>query len=301
MSDQNFEKASKLIVSKLRKEQSRVFNDNALYNFLYSTREDWGVYLKGVQIDELIETLVDDEILARKKFSSKATSDSFIRYLFDSPSPYEIALGLKKGSYISHGSAVYLLGLNDQLTKTVYVNKEQSKKPPNKATAKNTMTQEAIDKAFSKEQRNTSSRISLKDHDCDIVLLNGKHTDRLQVSSISENNYSLDVTSLERTLIDIAVRPDYSGGTTQVLEAYKNASNTASINTIYATLKKLNYTYPYHQVIGFYLEKAGFSKEKIELFKKNFSTEFDFYLEYSMPKSVKEYSKDWRLFYPKGL
>jgi predicted transcriptional regulator of viral defense system len=45
------------------------------------------------------------------------------------PTPFHYAISLRGDAYLSHGSAVYLLGLTQQQPKTIYVNKEQSKKP----------------------------------------------------------------------------------------------------------------------------------------------------------------------------
>lgn len=61
------------------------------------------------------------------------------------------------------------------------------------------------------------------------------------------------MTKLERTLIDIAVRPNYAGGVHHVLEAYAAAKSRVSVNVLLATLQKMEYVYPYHQVIGFYI------------------------------------------------
>jgi hypothetical protein len=66
-----------------------------------------------------------------------------------------------------------------------------------------------------------------------------------------------------------------------------------------AMLKKLNYTYPYHQAIGFYLQRAGNYREaQIQLLKK-FDFKYDFYLDHGMRNL--EYSKEWKLYYPKGF
>ena len=291
----DFKRALRPIVAILYEERARVFRYSELRNALRLGREQWGEYLKGIPVDDVIQRLEDENLIERKRIATDELQKDSIRYLFNKPSPYEIALSLKSGSYLSHGSAVFIHGLNNQLPKTIYVNKEQSKKPPSKAK----LSQEAIDKAFAKEQRDSKSRIHYDGYE--LALLNGKHTKRLQVVVKEYDGYPVEVTSLERTLIDIAVRPNYSGGTSQVLEAYRGALKAASINTIQATLKKLEYTYPYHQVIGFYLEQAGFPVDKIALLKNNFPIEFDFYLEYSIPESAKQYSKEWRLFYPKGL
>jgi hypothetical protein len=104
---------------------------------------------------------------------------------------------------------------------------------------------------------------------------------------------------VERTLIDIAVRPEYGGGVFEVLEAYRRASDKVSINRLTAHLKSINYIYPYHQVIGFYLTKAGsYRQSQIDLLRR-FEISHDFYLMHQIQD--KEYSSEWRLSYPKGL
>mgnify|MGYP000533613284 CR=1 FL=1 len=72
-----------------------------------------------------------------------------------------------------------------------------------------------------------------------------------------------------------------------------------SINKLAAYLRTLNFTYPYHQAIGFYLERAGdYSDSQINLIRQ-FPIEFDFYLTYQMKNP--DYNERWRLFIPKGF
>ena len=94
------------------------------------------------------------------------------------------------------------------------------------------------------------------------------------------------VTDIERTLIDVTVRPIYAGGVFEVLK-------------LAATLKKLDYIYPYHQAVGFYLERAGVYRESSISLLKKFGFKYDFYLMHQIKE--KEYSKKWRLYFPKGL
>ena len=71
------------------------------------------------------------------------------------------------------------------------------------------------------------------------------------------------MTSLERTLIDATVRPGYAGGVATVLEAYRRASEALTVSRLIDTLRKLDYVYPYHQAIGFYMERAGFPTKQL--------------------------------------
>jgi len=108
----------------------------------------------------------------------------------------------------------------------------------------------------------------------------------------------LDVTGLERTLIDIVVRPEYSGGPYQVLEAYRLAKSRMSINVLIATLKKLDYVYPFHQTIGFYMQKAEYEQERLDRVKR-IPMNYDFYLAHGIRETC--YDPSWRLYSPKGF
>ncbi len=52
---------------------------------------------------------------------------------------------------------------------------------------------------------------------------------------------------------------------------------------IVEVLLKINYTYPYHQSIGFFLERAGFALSDISLLR-DIPMQFDFYLDYAMAR-----------------
>jgi hypothetical protein len=214
-------------------------------------------------------------------------------YAWGNPSVYQVATAIHPEAYVCHLTAVFLHGLTEQIPATVYVNREQSEKP----TSGSSLTQEAIDRAFSNAPRVSNYVFSLGD--TRICIVSGKRTGGLEVGSLATpQGDTVPGTKLERTLIDIAVRPQYAGGVYQVLSAYRAARGKASSNTLLATLSRLKYTYPYHQAIGFYMWKAGFSSSALELMKTP-GMQYDFYLANRIPE--KAYVPEWRLFVPKGL
>jgi hypothetical protein len=125
-------------------------------------------------------------------------------------------------------------------------------------------------------------------------------TDRLGVEEkLLPNGEALNVTNLERTLVDIAVRPSYAGGVNAVLDAFQKAKGQLSIDRLLSILKRLDYVYPYHQAIGFYLEKAGYSQSDWTRFMK-LGISFKFYLTHGLP-AEKEYDATWSMYYPSTL
>jgi predicted transcriptional regulator of viral defense system len=269
----------------------KAFRKMQIAEIFSERRGEWKLPV-GMSLTEFITFLLAQTEMREVVLPSEHYSDEK-RYVWGTPSPYAVALSLKRKSYLTHGSAVVLHGLTDQILKTVYLNYEQSPKPHGGG-----LTQQSIDRAFAGTQRR--SNLSYGYSDYRIVLINGKFTDRLEVAPIpGPQGERLEVTKLERTLIDIAVRPSYAGGIRQVLAAFESAKSNVSVNTLIATLKKLNYVYPYHQSIGFYMDRAGYpEKHKAQL--KQLGLNYDFYLDYHLPND-KKYDPTWRLFYPGSL
>ncbi|PIQ21516.1 MAG: hypothetical protein COW65_08595 [Cytophagales bacterium CG18_big_fil_WC_8_21_14_2_50_42_9] len=210
------------------------------------------------------------------------------RYIAADANEFEIAASLVNKSYLSHYTAVFLNGLTTQVPKTIYITFEQSKK----SNGIRQLKQEAIDAAFSKPQPRATTEAIYGDFT--FVILNGMFTGRTSIHSIE----NIPVTNLERTLIDITVRPSYAGGVYSVLEAYQNALPNISLNKLVATLDNMDFIYPYHQAIGFYLERAGYTGKKLEELRGR-NKEFRFYLTYEMKET--SFSDAWQLYYPKGM
>ncbi len=256
---------------------------------LTENRDPWQL-AQRVHIEDLIEFLLRNTKLQAIHLKSNSYPE-IIRFAWGDVSPYQIALSRKDGAYLSHATAMSLHKLTHQ-KKTIYVNAEQSPKPQS-----GSLTQEGIDRAFARKQR--QSNLIYQHKNWQFVSLEGENTGRLGVADLrGPSGELLEVAGLEQTLIDIVVRPSYAGGICQVLAAYKAAKTNLSIDRLLKTLKRLDYLYPYHQAIGFYMHRAGYAKVQYSKLQE-LNVKFDFYLARNMVATA--YDPYWRLYYPKGL
>jgi len=242
----------------------------------------------------LIRLLTGEGRLSEAVFAFPPPYKREVRYVWGKVSLYEVALALKANSYFSHYTAMKFHGLTEQVPKTTYLNAEQS----NASIATGPLTQGAIHTAFRRKARVSSNVAETKDFR--VCIISGKNTGNLGVieKAVVPEAGPLRFTNLERTLIDIAVRPVYAGGVFEVRKAYELAKDKVSVENLVRMLRKLAYTYPYHQAIGYYLERADYEPAQVELLHQ-LPREFDFYLTHQMSQT--DYVKKWRLFVPKGF
>jgi len=279
------------IIATFESEGAKAFTAPALTGLIGRYRDSWGLkaYLPTTTI---LNFILSETPLRAVRLESQhyAAIDRFC--WGDNVSPFEVALTLRQNSYLSHGSAVFLLGLTDEAPTFIYVNKEQSAKPQN-----GTLSQEGINRAFAAPQRKSKNIFRLGNSR--FVVLSGKWTKQLGVEQrVGPNGERLLATGLERTLIDIAVRPSYAGGVFKVAEAYRTAAGTVRVDMIAEQLAELEYTYPYHQAVGFYLERAGVPAASLEPLRR-FGVNFEFFLSHALVNPV--LNTAWRIWIPSGL
>lgn len=268
------------------------FTENKFAEIFSRNRENWKVP-SSKNSRHLLHYLVSRDVLYENIFLV-ATNERKRIFSWKTRDEFTVISGLKSDSYFTHYSALYLHQLSLQIPKTIYLNFEHNP-IMNSKMEENSLTQSSIDNAFKGSQRKSLSSYSFFDKK--IYITNGKYTGKLGVIKKLNDIQCFDFTDLERTLIDISVRPVYSGGVFEVLEAYRLAKNKVNVAKMADYLVRLNYIYPYHQVIGFYMEKAGYTEADLGYFTKEI--QFNFYLTYDIRN--KAFSDRWKLFYPKGF
>jgi hypothetical protein len=250
----------------------------------------------AIPVKSYLQADVLDVILKNTKLQTVKLAFPYrtvFRFTWGEAPTNQILQSLDDKGYFSHYTAIRIHGLTDQIPKTVYFNVEQPATGGGGA-----LSQEGIDRAFRGKCRVSNNVIELRD--LKVCKLNGQNTSQLGViRAATDGGYDVRVTNLERTLIDATVRPVYAGGVGEVAEAFKNAAKSLSVNKLVSYLRKLNYTYPYHQSIGYYLSRTGVYKQSQIDLLRSFPIEFDFYLNYQLKNP--DYNKEWRLYVPKGF
>ena len=274
-------------------ENQSVYSKDQIKKLMDSAKE-FGFVSKNISIQNFCDFLIQESKLQKWEF--KLIYGPFVRFTWNQNSPYEVIKTSNSNGYFSHYTSLYMNGLTEQIPKSIYFNIEQSPKPVNERG----MNQSAIDLAFSRKQRETNNICTV--NGTTFKVLSGKWTNNLGVEEGEHIEFGrVRKTDGERTLIDSIVRPNYSGGVAEILKAFRLAKQARkiSVKKIYDYLQIINHKYPYHQVIGWYLEMSGvFTNEEIEFFE-NIEKQFDFYLNYELKNP--SYSRRWRLYYPKGF
>lgn len=284
--------AKEQIVSFFSNAQQVVYAKSHLAGVLLQHRKSWHLN-ESTTAEAFISFLKQHGNLQTCTIRAEAYGQEITRYCWGKASKYEIALSIKPRAYLCHATALSLHRLAKPNASLLYLNSEQSPKPPPSGP----LTQERIDSAFSREQR--YSNLIYVHRSASFIVISGKNTGRLGVEEMrGPDSEKIAVTSLERTLIDVVVRPAYAGGISQVLAAYRAAREKVAIDRLLLILRKLDYIYPYHQAIGFLMHKAGYG-EQLCAELRALGLRYDFYLAHDMQEPA--YSKEWRTYYPSDL
>lgn len=277
------------IIKAFANSNQAVYRKSDIERLLSQNREFWRL-AQATTVNAFIDFLLEKTDLQKHQFNFPYRPT--IRYSWKAVNTYTLVQSLNDVGYFSHLTALQLHGLTDQSPKTIFFNIEQQVR-----SGGGGLTQAAINRAFASKCRVSANYATYGEQK--ICLLNGGNTDALGViqTPLSDGNV-VRVTNVERTLIDIVVRPVYSGGPEELLRAFHEASGKMSVNKMGAYLRQLRYTYPYHQAIGYLLERTGkYSATEVGIFEK-LPREFDFFITHQIKSPA--YDPKWRLFIPQG-
>ena len=284
--------AKRQIFAHFNQASVQVYSEAQLADILARYQRAWDI-VPSTRKNDFIGFLERTGTLKAYRFRAEEYDRTILRYGWDEVSPFTLALSLKQRGYLSHGTAAFLHGLIKAKPKVLHLNVEQSPKPEPSGK----LSQESLARAFAGKQRQSKYIFRAGPHA--VMIIAGKHSDRLGVQSIAgPDGKPLDATGIERTLIDLAVRPSYAGGIGEVLKAYRAARDRVSTDKLLRILDALEYVYPYHQAIGFLMQAAGYGSGDYGKLATR-AREHDFYLTHSMKNPT--YSATWRLHYPSDL
>lgn len=279
------------ILKFFRRVRKKVFKRTEINSLISQKRDDWNLS-NSMSARGFIDFLIEHGGI--HEFQMQFPHRKEVRFAWGKISEYQLIQSLRPDGYFTHSTALKLHGLITQLPKITYLNFEQ---PKNK-TSGGQLIQERIDFAFQCACRISKNVAELEGKK--VCLLNGMFTGQLGVIFVPDDaGDNIRVTDVERTLIDCTVRPVYANSVRSVMGAFRLAAKMISVSKLAETLSTLDYVYPFHQAIGFYLEHAGvYSEDQIALFDR-IEKRFDFYLTHEMKKP--KYSKRWRLYYPSNM
>lgn len=280
--------------------QSRFSNpiaEGRLESVLYDLCKELGI----AQPTKFLRRLLQEKVL--HEFQLKGQRGDRKHYFSSRPAvpPYEAACALWPGAYFCNLTAVFYHNLTIQIPSVIYMAREGKGREKDKPQARKnvSLSNESIFQAFIKPPRATSSQYKFPKG----TMILTERTDRAEagVITLSDAHKLLPtnarVTSLERTLIDACVNPQYNGGITSVIDYYREAAGRIDAERFIDIYRRLAYLYPYWQAIGFICERAGVTKvaEKIH---RSFKAVNEFYLDHNA-KASWQFDEKWKLHYPR--
>jgi hypothetical protein len=263
------------------------FTDANLLKIFEKEKKDWG-FKNSISPERILADFLKSDFFKTKAYIDQKGAKRTI-YYFNTEDELSILSAISAGGYFAYHTALKLHGLTSTKKDTYYLTKERN--TYEEAPDDNELSQESIDYSFSNPQRG-STNIHLYKRKR-IMVTSGKRLDGLGIITKIIPGINYQYTDLERTLIDIAVRPKYSGGSLNVLKAFKKSKGKTDLIKLKTYLDQMHYIYPYHQLIGFYLKRAGYPKKDYSIFRTEIK--FNFYLDYALIPT--EFDDEWHIYH----
>ncbi|WEV69578.1 hypothetical protein OZX73_01410 [Bifidobacterium sp. ESL0775] len=293
------------------KEESAAFNNVLSFSaikIIYHNLQKRGFLLQKVSFANFRDYLVSPEANLYKKIriSKKNEEMNLIRLIPKNKpvSPYAIALSLAAHTYVSHYSALYLNDLTLNVPKPIYVKKKRTK--PKMSERSEEISQSQIDKAFSIPARVTNN-IYIFDYEnktYEVYLLEQSATVDMGITKMHVANApsEIPVSGIEKTLVECTVKPEYSGGTQEILNAFERAKGDLKVLRMMQLLHNGQFLYPYGKNILFYMDRAKYPEQQKSLVRERLDSgkeKLNMYLQKDMRN--KSFDSNIGIYYPKGL
>jgi predicted transcriptional regulator of viral defense system len=226
----------------------------------------------------------------RAPFRKIVTSDLTVN-------PLELCMAFFQNGYLCFASALFWHGLTEQIYTSFFI---ATDRPSPRKHAKIKLDPATIKEEFMKTVSKTNKWCSYSGFS--YYLIERDYSDFAGIIkktlSFQGKKVPVLITNLERTLIDCAISPHYSGGLPSIVNAFEQAK--LNIDNMILIYKRLNLIYPFWQRVGLYLEKSGKSAAA-KKWQSSFGTpRLDFYLDKNYRLDW-EFDENWKVYSPKGL
>jgi predicted transcriptional regulator of viral defense system len=298
-----YQKTRKKIIQKFinseKQNNKLVFNEKELRTFFKKEQE--ALFMKSkifYDFIELIQELKLLEYILLEVYNEKKLFyiNKKFNKLPDITKTFHCLAILYPKGYVSYKTAIDYYNKDKPLE--IYYCIEQ-KVNYNIDENKRKLKQIDIDNAFLKEYRKTNKHFKIFNHT--VYIQHSKYSNRIGINEYDYMDCKVHVSSLERLLVDIIVRPELSGGMKKVLRIYASLSskyrNIINIQKISQILKELDFIYPYFQSIGYLLEKNNCNVlplEELSVKKYNF-----FLTKGKINEKELFFNEKWQVFIPK--
>lgn len=293
MASRKFLTAKPQIIECLKSVDQDIFKRSEISRVFDAHRDEWALP-KSMTGPIFAKSLVEAKIMREHRFPFPQRAE--LRYAKPSVPMLEVLQSIKANSYYTHATAMQVHRLVDQPASDIFINFEQPDHQRNDLPE-----QSRIDAAFKCHPR-MSNNIIEEDHGR-ITMLNGMHTELLGVEarwvdSLGSEAANVRVTNLERTLIDITVRPYYAGGVEAVIRAFYLARGRTNVKQLVKYIHSLDFVYPYSQAIGWYMDRAGYEGKALKPLRTQ-PKRRRFYLDHKISKM--SFDDKWQIFVPAHL
>lgn len=259
-----------------------VFSFEQIYIILENLK-DKNLVQQGMSSNMFYSKLLEDGLIS---YTVTFRNIQKIRYTLDKEfNIYDFACSLENKSFFPMFTSLNIQGLSNYRSNFVFISRERKER--NNFTSRS-LTQDAIDKAFSSNPRRTKAHDVINGYN--LVLLESNNTEGIGI--INYNGYR--VSSINRAFIEIISNIHYFISPNNVINEFKIIKNKLDIDEILKIIEKFDFVYPYYQLAGYYLEEIGFTKN--ELFKF-YSKKSDLIFYTIKNKKKYEFNEYWNIKY----